>query len=702
MKKLFIIIFFLGVSNVVFGQDTIAKIEIFKKELQQEKVDTTRVSKNIAIAKLYFGKNADSALYYFNKGLELATKINSKHHIAKVYNGLGKYYEFESDYANAIKNYTDASIYFNKEANSNCEAKAYIAIANSYSNLFAEEKSIEFYFKSLAIYVKNKNEIGIANNYNGIGNLYYSEENYDFAKKYFEDALLIYEKYSDENGMSTAYTNIGNVVSDKGEYFEGLKYYEKSIAIEELINDQYGIAVNYNNIGDSYIKLKKYTTAQDYFVRSLKIAQKLDDIGLKAIIYLNMADIQFKLKNFNKTIDYSQKSLSFSKKIGQLDYEAYNLLNLARAYEQIGNNKYALNYSKEYIKLSDSISKMDKSKKVQLFNTLNNLNQSINTIDDLSSKNELAMIKYENGKKFMKFLIIAMLLFGLFVIILIIQQTDKKKAYNLLEYRNHQIRKMHDEIEEQRDNLEKINNTKDKFFSIIAHDLKNPFNSIKGFTELIIENNHDYDEEKKLKFLRIIKESTIKASNLLDNILIWASSQSGNLSFDLKKIELMKEVSNVISLVEIQAINKDIKIVNKVENELYVLADENMLGTILRNLISNAIKFTAPNGKIQISSNLKGDFIEVTVKDNGVGISKSDLEKLFKIDEKYSNIGTANEQGTGLGLVLCKDFIEKHGGTIWAQSNIDEGSEFKFTIPTWLNNSAKTPKSKIQKVLLNI
>jgi signal transduction histidine kinase len=326
---------------------------------------------------------------------------------------------------------------------------------------------------------------------------------------------------------------------------------------------------------------------------------------------------------------------------------------------------------------------MDRIKKIKLFNTLNELEKSQYTIDDLSKTSEEAQLNYEKERKYTHILIIAIVIFAFLLILLIHQNTSKKKAFNLLEYKNYQVHKMKDEIDEQSNKLKQLNSTKDKFFSIIAHDLKNPFNSIAGFTELMIENNDKYDEAKRLKFLKIIKGSTAKVSSLLDNLLMWANSQSGNLKFNPKNINLAQQVTGVISFLEIQAINKDIAILNRVEKNVHVKADENMLDTIFRNLISNAIKFTEPKGEILIYATLKNDFYEITVKDNGVGITEAEIEAIFSVNEISSSLGTSNEQGSGLGLILCRDFVESHGGKIWVKSMVNEGSEFKFTLPIW-------------------
>ncbi|NEW80441.1 MAG: sensor histidine kinase, partial [Gelidibacter sp.] len=447
--------------------------------------------------------------------------------------------------------------------------------------------------------------------------------------------------------------------------------------------DQYGIAINYNNIGDCYINLKQYKEAKEYLDKAMKIADSLAERDLQSIVLLNIASVENKQKRFQHAIYAARESYAIADLIGNLDYKSENLLQASIAYEGLGDNVLALKRLKEYTAIKDSLLKMDRVKKIKLFNTLNELEKSQYTIDDLSKTSEEAQLNYEKERKYTHFLIIAMVIFAFLLILLIQQNASKKKAYNLLEYKNYQVHKMKDEIDEQSNKLKQLNSTKDKFFSIIAHDLKNPFNSIAGFTDLMIENNEIYDAAKRLKFLKIIKGSTAKVSSLLDNLLIWASSQSGNLKFNPKNINLAQQVAGVISFLEIQAINKDISILNRVEKNVLVKADENMLDTILRNLISNAIKFTQPKGEIQIYATLKKDFVEITVKDTGVGMTQAEIATIFSVSEINSNLGTSNEQGSGLGLILCRDFVESHGGKIWVESVENKGSEFKFTLPIW-------------------
>jgi len=234
--------------------------------------------------------------------------------------------------------------------------------------------------------------------------------------------------------------------------------------------------------------------------------------------------------------------------------------------------------------------------------------------------------------------------------------------------------------------LRELNATKDKFFSIIAHDLKNPFNSIMGFCDLLIEKIDDQDYKGIEEFAEIIQKSSHHAMNLLMNLLEWSRSQTGSMDFSPKRIDIVELIYEVSDLLNYSALKKSINISKELPQNATVLADKAMISTILRNLISNAIKFTNQGGKIIISAEQKQDELLVTINDNGVGIKKADFEKLFRIDESYSTKGTQNEQGTGIGLILCKEFISKHNGKIWIESELGKGSTFYFTIPLKLKS----------------
>lgn len=237
------------------------------------------------------------------------------------------------------------------------------------------------------------------------------------------------------------------------------------------------------------------------------------------------------------------------------------------------------------------------------------------------------------------------------------------------------------EIEMQRDKLEKANITKDKFFSIIAHDLKNPFHSIMGFTDLLIKNYHDFGDVKKQEFLGLIHESSQYANNLLDNLLHWSRAQTERIKYSPIKFDLHSLVNEIQRMLHGNAEKKHLAVLNLVPEASYVYADKNMIHTVLRNLVSNSIKYTPEEGTVAVEAVPAADFIRVSVMDNGVGIPLDKQGKLFRFGEIHSTSGTAGEPGTGLGLIICYEFIKKHGSKLSFTSAPGKGTTFTFDLP---------------------
>jgi len=237
------------------------------------------------------------------------------------------------------------------------------------------------------------------------------------------------------------------------------------------------------------------------------------------------------------------------------------------------------------------------------------------------------------------------------------------------------------EKKEYQNQLLELNATKDTFFSIIAHDLKNHFTSILGFSELLIKKSHNADAETIKRFAQNIHNATRSTYRLLENLLEWSRSQTGQIKFNPEYYNLDGIVNEAITISKNQAEKKEISITSFVSNSLTVFADHNMINTVMRNLISNALKFTPRGGRVEIRAEQTDTQTFVSVSDNGVGMSQVVQNRLFKISEKITSYGTENENGTGIGLVLCKEFIEKHSGSIGVESELDKGSTFTFSLP---------------------
>jgi signal transduction histidine kinase len=273
---------------------------------------------------------------------------------------------------------------------------------------------------------------------------------------------------------------------------------------------------------------------------------------------------------------------------------------------------------------------------------------------------------------------------------------DQSKIYHVAIKSSKELRELNENLElivdertaktvEYSKKLEEANQTKDKFFSIIAHDLKNPFNTLIGYSDVLKSDFREYGQDEIYQHLNTIYNTSVNGYNLLENLLKWSQSQTNKIRFEPKKVNFYDMVNSCIQDSENQSKFKDIELINEVPKSYHIIADKNLLKTVIRNLINNAIKFTERNGMIVISSTKKDNLIEFSIKDTGVGMKEEEIENLFKIDKIVSKPGTDRERGSGLGLILCKEFVEIHGGKIWAESALGSGSEFKFTIPKMIN-----------------
>ncbi len=252
--------------------------------------------------------------------------------------------------------------------------------------------------------------------------------------------------------------------------------------------------------------------------------------------------------------------------------------------------------------------------------------------------------------------------------------SESKKAEEELLIANQSIKKYAEELKE-------LNANKDKFFSIIAHDLRSPFQGLLGFCNLLNTEYDNLNEEESKFIIHNIGESAKNIFALIENLLEWSRVQSGRKEFIPKKVSLYEEVLTAIISQKIQAINKGIALKNLVDENIFIRADENMIQTVLRNLISNGLKFTPRSGSVTVSASTKDDFVVICVEDTGIGIAEEDIPRMFRIETHFVMQGTEKEPGTGLGLILCKEFIQKHGGEIWVESTPGNGSRFYCSVP---------------------
>ncbi len=258
---------------------------------------------------------------------------------------------------------------------------------------------------------------------------------------------------------------------------------------------------------------------------------------------------------------------------------------------------------------------------------------------------------------------------------------DMNIAEEQLAAQNHEIVRQKEELEKQKRELIELNATKDKFFSIIAHDLRSPITTLISLAEVLRTDLDLITVDETHEILTSLHSLSRNYLKLLDNLLQWARIQTGRMVADPQPFDLITIINEVIDFYKVTAAEKRVNLVSRVSGTLTVIADHNMIKTVLRNLISNALKYTAMDGTVTIATGREPGFATVIVSDTGLGMTPTAIESLFKLEKTFSTAGTANEKGTGLGLILCKEFVEKNGGTISVESEYGQGSTFSFTVP---------------------
>lgn len=292
----------------------------------------------------------------------------------------------------------------------------------------------------------------------------------------------------------------------------------------------------------------------------------------------------------------------------------------------------------------------------------------------------VAMFTLHDGIKLLFWLAILIVMAAIFILVFRLYIHSNRKN-ELLREKNEQLESMNAQLLESEKQLLKLNATKSRLFSIIGHDLRGSMNAIIGFSEIMVKKHRNLTDEELSKYSNIINQSASKLYLMMENLLDWSRTQGENIRFSPETIDLHSIVLNVVTLLEINAYSKNIELVSEVPKNFNVYADKILIASILRNLIDNALKFTNKNGRIVITARKKGDSAEVAVHDTGIGMSSEITENLFNDETHNSTEGTGKEKGTGLGLIISRDFVEMHGGKIWATSEKGKGSILSFTLP---------------------
>lgn len=403
--------------------------------------------------------------------------------------------------------------------------------------------------------------------------------------------------------------------------------------------------------------------------------------GIEKVNFYNKISKAYWYINPDSSLKYSSLAMDEAKK---MDHKAA----ISDAYNRIGNAYYlmterekALEYFKKHYLLHDTIFSKEKRSRISEMQIKYETNQKEKEIELLKKNNQINKLEIKKQKNLQNYLIILAILLLALAILTYNRFKLKKKNSKALEEKNKQLREANERLRDSEYTQRELNATKDKFFSIIAHDLKNPFQALFGISEVLYRNIDTMDKEEIKEYCRTIYESSNNLYNLLENLLQWSRTQLGNLKLNPQSLNIKEVSDEIVELLRINLEEKDIQVKNKIDDVVTAYVDRNVFGTIVRNLLSNAIKFTEEKGVVTIHAETEPDKTIVSISDTGQGIPEDHLANLFRVKSNQYTKGTSNEQGTGLGLILCKELVEQSKGKIWAESTVGQGSTFKFTLP---------------------
>jgi len=551
-----------------------------------------------------------------------------------------------------------------------------------------------YYYYQIALDVAKGNKVysEIAYSLNNIGDYYYKNALYSTALEKMMEAYNIFEEINDKKGMAYVLNDIGEIYRNQKDYEKALDYFDRSAKIRSDRNDTRGLAKSLINIASVYVEQKLEEKALMTFYKAIDLSEKSDYLKGKSWALAGISDVFYAQGKREKALEYLFKALELDTKIqnkygeissynmigkiyiesnllvqaeeylNKAEYESRNtghLDQLLISYEYqtklaVGKNNYKLayDYQKLYEELKEKIYGQENKNKIADLQTAF-ITERKDRENDLLKKD----IEFEKTTRNYAILITILVLAS--IVLLVMRFKTQKKA-NLY--------------------LTELNSSKDKFFSIIAHDLKNPFGAVSNFAEFLKTDYDDLTESERKEIISGLYEASIDIQKLLMDLLTWARTQKGEIGVTKTKLNIKTIFNSICKSYSLAAKKKSINLRIDIDESLEISADKLIVETVIGNFVNNAIKFSNPNSDVILFVTNKEDKIRFSVSDSGKGMSPAIIEELLHANANITTMGTNNERGTGLGLKICKEFAEIHNGKVLIDSEVGKGSTFSFEI----------------------
>lgn len=570
----------------------------------------------------------DSAGQFYQNGLPFLEKENDDAVLGRAYIGAGYVLNFQTRYSDALAYDLKAEKIFRKNGDRKMLARSLKRIGDDI--LYQDEKrgaeAMLYFEESIAISKEEKDTINIIRGLNAVATIYTAEKNFQKIDEAMRQAILLAEKINCTRCMAISYSQWGISEHMRGNYTEAIRKYRLEFEANKKMGADYDQFFVYQNIAEAYFGLKQYNATLAYSDSSLRIAET--DVAWNH--YHDVYEVRYK------------------------------------AYKAMNNAPMALASYERQMQFKDSIYSEEKERAMQDMKAAYNLERKERQIEDLEKENLIRELEANSARQWQFGLIIILVLLAIVVAALFNRYQIKQRTAKTLDEKNTE--------------LQKLNGFKDRMFAVISHDLRNPINAFSTLMESLNQNVQHATNEELQEFLQSTLQSARDLQSLLNNLLEWALIQIGRLPFQPEMVSLQEVVQQSQQHVELMASQKKLLITSSIRDE-QVFADKGMLVIVMRNLLTNAIKFSASGKTVKLSAGRVNGSIRFGVQDQGMGIKQEDLTKLFKQEESTQQIGNSADKGAGIGLLLSKELVEKNKGKIWAESEVGKGSTFYVELP---------------------
>ncbi len=563
---------------------------------------------------------------------------------------------------------------------------------------------------------------GMADALNRSGNVHYFLNNYDWALEYYESAYEIIHDKDDYRREGSILNNIGLLYFHQQMFGDALRHLEKALDAKRMTGDDLLVSSTLANLGILKTEIRDYEGAHEYYYELLDILEERAQYPEMGKTYSAIANVYYLKKEFSKSLEkyyiareiltgteesfplaslynrlgkvyletgnlgkaseYFSMGGEVAEKLGLDNLRSENYRYLSEYFEATGNAKAAHDYFVMHLNMKDSLFKAESEENLLNLKNIFETESKEREIELLQKQYEVQKMNLRQQQSRNFFIIISIILAAVILFIFSRRFGIRSRANRILKEKNSELENMNEKLILSGISLRELNATKDRFFSIVAHDLKNPFNQLLGASENIAKNINNLKADEVKEQVDFINRSSRNLFRLLENLLQWSAAQTKTLHCTPERFDLNGLIKIEIQSAEKSADEKNITLVFQPGSDNFtVYADKNLVACILRNLIDNAIKYSREGGAVTVSSSLKEDFAKVCIADNGEGIEQERLEKIFQIDGNHIYSGSGARKGTGLGLILCREFAEINGGKIIAESKKGEGSRFCFTVP---------------------